>query len=65
MMPFSVGWVRRNAVTRHAMNQAKPPFAHVAPVGYAAARLTHPTHRLIAGTLRLPDAAVALAEAGA
>lgn len=65
MMPFFVEWVRRNAVTRHAMHQAKPPFARVAPVGDAAVRLTHPINRLIAGTLRLPDAEALLAEAGA
>jgi len=64
MMPFFVGWVRRNAVTHHAMHQAKPPFARVAQVGDAAARLTHPINRLISGQLRLPDAVAALAEAG-
>lgn len=65
MMRFFVGWLRRNAVTRHAMRQAKPSFTRVAPVGYAAARLTHPTNRLISGQLRLPDAEAALAKAGA
>ena len=60
MMRFFVGWVRRNAVTHHAMYQVKPSFIRVAPVGYAAARLTHPTIRLISGQLRLPEAQAAL-----
>ncbi|WP_275405079.1 hypothetical protein [Crenobacter caeni] len=39
------------------MNKPKVPPA---PVGYAAARLTHPTARLLSGHLWLPDVEVKL-----